>query len=115
MNLTFTGHRIVLQNLNNNVIISSENRIICFAINTKYIALCKDWEYLKSLENVSIYNLNGKLLFNLESPPKSLYKEMGYYSVLSFKSENILTLQSGDYRYEYDLIKRKFIKEDFTK
>jgi hypothetical protein len=35
--------------------------------------------------------------------------------MVSFKSENILVAQSNDYRYEIDLEKREFIKEEFTK
>jgi hypothetical protein len=116
MNLTFTGHRIVLQNHNqDNIIISSTNKILCFAINEKYIAVCEDWQHLESGQNTTIYDLKGTLLFSLESAPRSLYEKFGYYSMVSFKSENILVAQSNDYRYEIDLEKREFIKEEFTK
>jgi len=99
----------------NYIVISTEWRIISFSINERYVAICEDWQHLESGQNTTIYDLKGTLLFNLESAPKSLYENFGYYSSVSFKSENILVAQSNDYRYEIDLEKKEFIKEEFTK
>ena len=117
MNFAFTGHRIVFWDINDKkkIIISTTYRILCFAINNNYIAVCEDWEHLESNQNTSIYDSLGNFLFKLDCAPKSLHENFGYYSSVSFKSETILVAQSFDYRYEIDLRSKKFIKEEFTK
>ncbi|WP_411029103.1 hypothetical protein [Spongiimicrobium sp. 3-5] len=97
------------------IVINTEWRIVSFSISESYVAVCEDWKHLESDENTTIYDSKGNFLFKLDRAPKSLYELSGYYSVVSFKSENILIAQSADYRYEIDLDTRSFIKETFTK
>lgn len=116
MNITFTGYRIVFKDKNNEVfLISLKHRIICFSISEKFIAVCEDWKNLESNQNLSIFDIKGTFLFKIDSAPKALYENFGFYSSVSFKTDEIVVIQSTDYRYEYHLEKRMFLNEIYTK
>jgi len=117
MNINYNENTIVFKLDNNSkfVVINTEWRILSFSINNHYVVVSEDWEHLTSNQNTTIYNSKGDFLFKLDCAPRALYKDFGYYTSVNLKSENILVVQNADFRYEYDLEQRKFIKEEFTK
>lgn len=116
MKVNYNSNTLAFQKSYNEsfVSINLTNKIIGFCINEKYIAIIEDWEHLQVSENLYIYDLNGKLLFNVKSAPKALYND-GFYSSIGFKNNHILIAQSNDFRYEIDLENGRFLNSEFTK